>query len=66
MSALKNHRFSCAACGAEAVVKLSTYEAANVAVGALGWGIARHPKQPAVDYFCLQCPKCLRPAREAA
>jgi hypothetical protein len=64
VAAVKDHRFACAACGAEAVVKLSTYEAANVAVGALGWRIGRHPKQPCD--FCLQCPKCLRPAAEAA
>lgn len=60
---MKDHRFACAACSAEAVVKLSAYEAANVAVGALGWRIARHPKQP--GDFCLQCPKC-SPAAEAA
>jgi hypothetical protein len=62
--AMKSHRFVCAACGAETVVKNSLYAAANVAVGALGWGIGRHPKQP--GDFCLQCPKCLAPAAEAA
>jgi len=62
--AMRNHRFVCVACGAEVVIKNSLYAAANVAVGALGWGYARHPKQPCD--FCLQCPKCTGSVREEA
>jgi hypothetical protein len=55
MDKLANHRFVCVPCKAETAVNNATWTAASVALGALGWKIAEHPKLR----FCLCCPKCL-------